>query len=129
MISGAANLTNNIIHFIPDTYQYTVLSSPGLTPTNVFTQCDSNMCASEKINTPGTPLAGVTFTKLSSNTDVQVQTTQNTLNGFTHDVFYRALWPLGTYTNCVLFNKIMSITFKYVTITPVAIANINYNIG
>jgi hypothetical protein len=120
MISGAANLTNNIIHFIPDTYQYTVLSSPGLTPTNVFTQCDSNMCASEKINTPGTPLAGVTFTKLSSNTD---------LNGFTHDVFYRALWPLGTYTNCVLFNKIMSITFKYVTITPVAIANINYNIG
>jgi len=39
------------------------------------------MCASEKIYFSGTPLAGVTLTKLASNTDVQVQTTLTSLNG------------------------------------------------
>jgi hypothetical protein len=36
MISGASNLTNNVIHFIPETYQYSVISLPGLTPNDVF---------------------------------------------------------------------------------------------
>ena len=50
MISAAPNLTNNVIHYIPDPYQYTVASS-GLTLTNIFPSCNSNpgLCASEKI--------------------------------------------------------------------------------
>jgi len=48
--STATNLNNNVIHYMLDTYQYTVASS-GLTLNNIFPYCNLNpgLCDSEKI--------------------------------------------------------------------------------
>lgn len=73
-------------------------------------------------------LSTVSFSNLG--TDVKVSTTTITpLDGKTYDILYRALWPSGTYTNCVLFNKIMTVMFKTITINTKTILPLLYNIG
>jgi hypothetical protein len=62
MILGAANYSTDVVHYMPDPQSYLLAPNPNLVMTNVFTKCDSSMCATEKIQIAGTPLSTITFT-------------------------------------------------------------------
>lgn len=72
-----------------------------------FTTCNSGTCATERLDVDGNSVA--TLTLGISNGIMTVSSTDTSHLGNTFTVFYRAVPPSGSITNCVYYTKVRSL--------------------
>lgn len=73
-----------------------------------FTACSTGTCATERLDVDGNSVP--TLTIGLSNGIMSVFTSDSSLVGITYEIFYRAVPPSGSLTNCVYYTKVRSLT-------------------
>jgi hypothetical protein len=91
-----------------------------------FSSCNSGTCATERLEvSSGNPVP--TLSLGISSGIMSVSTTDFSLVGNTYSIYYRAVPPPGSFTNCVFYTQVRSLFIDQMTISTSGVSNINYN--
>ena len=111
LISGATDSTTVIDYCIRDTY--TEAASP-FSLLGTFTYCDTNLCPTERLDVSGDSVSTLSISQSAG--AYSISSTDSTLVGNSYQVYYRALPPSNSLTNCVLYTKAFDLNINTLSI-------------
>jgi hypothetical protein len=111
LIPYGSYASKTITYYIHDT---SFTDDLGVTLSSYFKTCNSGTCASERLDVDGNSVPSLTLGV--SNGIMTVKSTDPTLLGNTYTVFYRAVQPSGSITNCVYYTQVRSLKIDQLTI-------------
>ena len=115
--------SKSVTYYATDT---TMTDDLGVSLTSYFSSCNAGTCATERLEvSSGNPVP--TLTLGISNGIMSVSTTDFSLVGNTYSIYYRAVPPAGSFTNCVYYTQVRSLLIDQMTISTTGVSNINYN--
>jgi hypothetical protein len=115
--------SKSVTYYASDT---TMTEDLGISLTSYFSSCNAGTCATERLEvSSGNPVP--TLTLGISNGIMSVSTSDFSLVGNTYSIYYRAVPPPGSFTNCVYYTQVRSLLIDQMTIIPTVVSDINYN--